>query len=265
MTSAVLSGMKGLDTSAVEVDDDQAPPTILANSPEERSALAEMDALLPPEVLAASPEAQRLMCLRGRKYSPTRAAVLLPKMLAMLSSLELDPANPGPKLLSDLKSLKVVNLPSHDTSGRGLIWLRLRNHRPSLSTPEDFARCVAFVVLRLLSSDPEVQRRGVTVVNDLSGLSISNLQPSAAKLVFSLVFPSLPVRVGRVCVFNPPFIVGSIILPVMLRLVSSKLRKRVRVLSSDPIDLEPYVLEAQRPRELGGSMPFDEEGWAAGL
>ena len=106
MTS-VLRGLKGLDTSAVEVDEDQIPPTILENSPEERSALLEMEALLPPSLMTSSSESQKLMCLRGRKYSAQRAALLLPKMLSMLSVLGLDPSNPSPKLLSDLKSMKV--------------------------------------------------------------------------------------------------------------------------------------------------------------
>ena len=158
-----------------------------------------------------------------------------------------------------------MNLPSHDSAGRGVVWIRLCNHRPSASTPEDFARCVAFVVLRCVSSSPFVQRVGLTVVNDMSGISISNLQPAAAKLVFGTVFPSLPVRVGRVCIFNPPFIVGSLVLPVALRLISVKLRGRVKVMSSDTADLEPYVPESQRPGELGGSLPFDEEEWKRGL
>ena len=181
-------------------------------------------------------------------------------MLDLIKDLGLDKVTT--KLLSDLKTLKIVNLPYTDSSGRGLIWLRLRNHNPSTSTPADMARCVAFVILRALSSNPDVQRHGICLINDMSSISLGNIQPSAAKFIFARVFPCLPVRVGRVYIVRPPFIVGNVILPIALRLMSSKLRSRV-VQISDPKELEASLPE--RPDELDGSTRFDGAGWIASL
>ena len=38
----IAKGLKGLDTSKVEVDDDQAPPAYAAGSPEEKALLNEL-------------------------------------------------------------------------------------------------------------------------------------------------------------------------------------------------------------------------------
>ena len=43
---------------------------------------------------------------------------------------------------------------------------------------------------------------------DLSGIRISNLDPSLVHRIASSTLPRLPVRVGRVVFFNPPFLFG---------------------------------------------------------
>lgn len=62
-----------------------------AFSPEERAALAAMEALLPPDILASTDEETRLICLRGRKYDSERAALLLPHFIQVphITSLSL--------------------------------------------------------------------------------------------------------------------------------------------------------------------------------
>ena len=41
-------------------------------------------------------------------------------------------------------------------------------------------------------------------------MQLSNLDMAAAKQIFSKVMPHLPVRVGRICVYSPPWIVGKV-------------------------------------------------------
>lgn len=72
-----------------------------------------MEALLPPELLASTNRETRLICLRGRKYDPRRAASLLPNFLAVRRELFGDAPHVGSEgavreqLEKDARSLKV--------------------------------------------------------------------------------------------------------------------------------------------------------------
>ena len=78
--------------------------------------------------------------------------------------------------------------------------------------------------------------------------------------------PRLPIRVGRICIFNPPWIVGHVLLPVLLTFMSKKLRGRVVILNGHKLPtLDPYVPPASRPAELGGSFPLDEAKWSEAM
>ena len=49
------------------------------------------------------------------------------------------------------------------------------------------------------------------------------------------VLGRLPVRVGRIVVFHPPFIVGRILLPLMINFIIPKLKKRMSVINGGKI------------------------------
>ena len=80
----MASQLKGINTEGIEVDEEQVPPSIAAESKEEAEELAKMEALVQAagvaEVIGAD-KATKLLCLRGRKYDAERAAALLPKLL----------------------------------------------------------------------------------------------------------------------------------------------------------------------------------------
>ena len=119
------SEMRGLDTSKVVIDDDQAPPKIEAGSADEQAALAAMEDLLADGSPSKAASADlKLMCLRGRKYDAARAAALLPELLALIE--ELDLATPTPRLAADLASGKFVMTGATDGAGRKILWLRFR-------------------------------------------------------------------------------------------------------------------------------------------
>ena len=220
---SLLKQMKTIDTSGVEVDEEQVAPTIAAGSAEEAAVLAEMEKLVQAagnaEAIAAD-EGTKLLCLRGRKYEPARAAELLPKLLELKSEFGIGgPA--GEQLIEDLHSHKILASGAKDADGRAIIWVRLRHHDPKKSKAPDMARLVTTNMLHALK-DPDVQRLGVTIINDMSGLKLKNLDPSAAKAIMMRVFPCLPIRVGRICIFNPPWFIGHVILPVFLTFMSKK-------------------------------------------
>ena len=54
-------------------------------------------------------------------------------------------------------------------------------------------RFVSNMMLKALS-DTDVQRKGIVVVNDMTGLKLKNLDPATGKAIFGRVFPNLPVN-----------------------------------------------------------------------
>lgn len=263
----IVSEMRSLDTSGVEVDDEQIAPTIAANSPEEQALYEQLEEALKAtgnKEVCAAPEATKLMCLRGRKYDVERAAALLPKHLMLrLKLLTLGPKEKA-QLTEDLQTHKIVYTGGKDVDGRALIWIRLRYHDPSKSKPEDMARLLMIVLLEALK-DPDVQRAGVAIINDLNGLTLKNVHPATVKFLFKEVFPAMPVRVGRICILNPPWIVAHVIAPVVLTFMSKKLRNRIVLLKEAGKaceQLRPYASEEQLAAEHGGSLAFDQDAWA---
>ena len=313
----LVKGLSGLDSSGVEVDEEQTPPSIAADSPEEAAELAKMEALLASAgdtpALFGADKKTKLLCLRGRKYDAERAAAALPKLLEFFAEFGIG-QSPTEQLTNDVQSHKLISLGSKDADGRAVIWVRLRYHDPKVSKAEDMARLLATVILDALK-DPDVQRLGFVLINDsaaartsaalrpralliwladaartrarahlascgrdgspprplvvcaraaVTGLKLKNLDPAAAKMIMGKVLAVMPVRVGRICVFNPPWVVGHILLPVLLSLLSKKLRGRVAILNGHhPEKLTPYVPKASVPAELGGTLALDEAAWAA--
>lgn len=218
----IANELKGLDTSGVEVDDEQTPPTFDADSAEETALLQQMEAKLDGEAASASRE-HKLMCLRGRKYDVDRAAELLPNFLALMQ--EFGPGTgDSAQLKDDLKSRKFVNTGGRDIAGRAMILLRFRHHDPKKSKANDMARLVVLVMLEVLTGNPDAQRVGIAILNDVSGVGLKNVDPAVPKLMFSKVFPRLPIRIGRICIFNPPWFFGHVLLPIVMFFMSPKLK-----------------------------------------
>lgn len=262
-----MKGMKDVDTSKIEVDEEQEPPTVAAGSPEETALLKEMEELVTAggnaEAMAAD-EGTKLMCLRGRKYEPKRAAELLPSLLSLKAEANI--GTPADETLTDdINSKKIMNIGSRDLDGRAVVWIRLRFHQPKKSPAPKMVRFVSTVMLSALQ-DADTQRKGVCIVQDMTGLKLSNLDPTTAKALFGKIFPNLPIRVGRICIFNPPWILGHIILPVVLSFMSKKLRSRIKVINGfKPDALLEYIGKSSLPPELEGTYEFDDAKWAEAL
>ena len=263
----VSKTLKSVDTSAVEVDDEQSPPTIAAHSDEEKRLLGEMCAILAPahmsaEEAAAVPKDILLMCLRGRKYNIEKGAVAVPKMLKLISENDLD--SPDEKLTSDLLSQKFVTTGGKDHMGRAIVLVRLRYHDKSGSTARAARRLVGRILLHTLRGDPDVQRCGLAILHDMTGLGLKNLDPALFKAIIGEVLPGLPIRVGRICIFNPPWFVSKVIFPVFRMLIAPKLRARIaKVDGDDPEKLLPYFPKSGLAEMHGGTIAFDHVAWAA--
>ena len=262
------NNMKGVDTTKVEVDDDdQAPPEIALGSTEEAELMQELDMALASSGIKEKWEAFRskskfkelpLWCLRGRKYDVQRAAELLAKLIDAIEELQVESGDA--KHLSDhLGTHKILATGTKDARGRPIIWVRLRYHDPKVYPAIELGKLVAAVMLHVLR-DPDAQRLGVVICNDMTGLKLKNLDPGAPKVLFGKVLSNLPIRVGRICIFNPPWVVGHIVLPIMMTFMSSKLKSRIAVLNGSKVEnLTKYFPRESLPQELGGTTSVDSQ------
>ena len=260
MVKELKSG--GIDTSKIEVDDDQEDPAVEAGSIAEKQLLELMEGLLVDDASKAAPFAVKLMCLRGRKYEVERAAELLPNFLALCTEFGVDD-EPGDQLKADALSGKMVMTGAVDPKGRPLFTLRLRNHKPKESKAIDMARLLSRVMVQALRKSVDAQRFGIVLLNDMSGVSVRNMDPAVPKLMFSSVFPRLPIRLARLCIFAPPFIIGRVVLPTVLFFMSKKLRARLTAINGrDFKALHEVYPAALLTADLGGTLAFDEAKFA---
>ncbi|NJR42897.1 MAG: hypothetical protein HC767_09805 [Akkermansiaceae bacterium] len=103
-------------------------------------------------------------------------------------------------------------------------------------------------------------------MQDMTDLKLSNLDMSAIKQIFGTVMPHLPVRVGRICVFHPPWIVGKVLLPFVMTFMSRKLKSRIVIVKGEePENLLEHIPATALPTELGGQLQFDAHAWSDAL
>lgn len=199
----------------------------------------------------------------GRKYEVDRAAKLLPQLLQLKEDYALEATDAdNAQLIADLNSHKMMPLGSKDDGKRSLVWVRIRYHDPKKSKPHDMARMIATNMLHVMK-DVDAQRYGLVIVNDMTGLGLKNLDPGMAKKLFGEVFPRLPIRIGKICIFNPPWIVGHVILPLVMTFMSKKLKSRITIINGSKTEkLHAIVPPASLPKDLGGTLEFDEDKFA---
>jgi hypothetical protein len=127
------------------------------------------------------------------------------------------------------------------------------------------ARLFTTVLLNLLR-DADVQRMGVAVVSDARGAGLSNLDAGIPKMIFGKVFPNLPIRVGRMVIFNPPWIIGNVLFPIIQMFLSAKLKERLAMIKDKNTDrLLEYFPQSALPEELGGTGRFDAQAFVASI
>jgi len=271
--------MKGLDSSAIDetwdhADEEQVPPSIMAGSQEEAALLQALVAKLEESGAMAEWLSFKestafqdipLLCLRGRKYQVDRAAASVPRLVEMMREYRVG-SGVDESLQKTIKAGAAVYLGSKDAMGRGVVWLRLRNHDPKAQPPAEFARSIAAVMLMALD-DPEVQRLGIVILHDMNGIRLKNMNPPAFKLILSKVLPTLPIRVARVCIINPPWIIGKVVMPIVLAFVSKKIKSRIQIFHGPkgiaPSGVHGFVPPSSIPEELGGEWHFDFDKWLA--
>jgi hypothetical protein len=91
----------------------------------------------------------------------------------------------------------------HDLEGNAILYLTPRVHKPKESPVEKFSKIIMYIMAQgyLLLGDKKV-----TVVVDLKGLSLSNVEYANVKFAADILANNFPEVLSRVLIFNAPWI-----------------------------------------------------------
>jgi len=206
------------------------------------------------------------VCLRARRYRQKRAIQLLKSYADWRLSSEIYKADQS-RLKDQVETGFLLFLDDvRCVEGRAIIVIRLALHDPKKFQPKDVVTALHYVVLYGLKSDPIVQAKGFTVLMDMSETGYSNFDMGVASAVSKALNSTLPMRYGKLIVYNPPFFFSTLFKLIYIFL-STKMRQRmVRVFASskNPITspLFKYIQQACLPTFYCGNHHVDPETFA---
>jgi hypothetical protein len=94
----------------------------------------------------------------------------------------------------------------HDLEGNAILYLTPRVHKPKDAPVEKFSKIIMYIMAQgyLLLGN-----KRVTVVVDLKGLSLSNVEYANVKFASDILANNFPEVLSRVLIFNAPWIFSS--------------------------------------------------------
>jgi len=276
---ALLSAFKSTPAPDFEDGDDdeeelqEAQLRVELHSEKENELLRELEA----KARAADVDIDHLepfwvqACLRTRKFDVDRALVILRSYVAWRAEFEIDKLgnSDNPVLCEQLSDGAFFSTGGRDKMGRPIICFRLCKQNPAKYSALDTVRTVHFMVMQTVSrQDPAAQARGVTMVNDMSDVGFSNMDPRVPKVLMSAFGSRIPLRINRIFICNPPFFF-RLVFPVLSAFMPSKVKNRIRKVDSSvptadskvPEIVLEEVDESQMLRMHGGTLEYDHAAW----
>lgn len=262
--------LTGLDTSLVQLSDDQERSTIETGCPEEAALMIQLETLLEEQQVMTRWKTFKatsvytelpLWCLRARSHKVNLAAELLPKVIGMMEELEIGGGDQK-QLQADLESKAIIGTDTKDAHGRALIWMRSRYVDPKRSSASDIARLFATTLLNALR-DTSVQRNGCVLLIDATRQGMRNITPATVNAIYRTVMPNLPISLAFVFIINPTWFVANIMWPVVATFFSRKVRQNHILIYGARKELwaarlaQFDVPHTSLPVDLGGSAHVD--------
>ncbi|KXN69342.1 CRAL/TRIO domain-containing protein [Conidiobolus coronatus NRRL 28638] len=135
----------------------------------------------------------------------------------------------------------------HDLEGNAVLYLAPRFHKPKESPVEKFSKIIMYIMAQgyLLLGDKKV-----TVVVDLKGLSLSNIEYANVKFASDILANNFPEVLSRVLIFNAPWIFSSI-WSVITSFLDPVVKDKVQFCSQE--DLQKFIATNQLPVSLDGT------------
>mmetsp|Transcript_4947 Transcript_4947/g.5796 ORF Transcript_4947/g.5796 Transcript_4947/m.5796 type:complete len:438 (-) Transcript_4947:72-1385(-) len=207
------------------------------------------------------------VCLRARRYRQGRAIQLLKAYAKWRLESQIYKADKD-RLKDQLESGFLLFMEdSRCVDGRTIIVIRLVLHNPKKFLPKDVVIALHNVVLYGLKSDPLVQAKGFTVLMDMTNARYGNFDMGIASAVSKALNSTLPMRYGKLIVYNPPFFFSTLF-KLMYIFLSKKMRQRmVRVFPAttkpESATLHEYIDRVNLPTFFGGAQQISTLNFAA--
>eukprot|EP01023_Acetabularia_acetabulum_P017862 TRINITY_DN18990_c0_g1_i2.p3 TRINITY_DN18990_c0_g1~~TRINITY_DN18990_c0_g1_i2.p3 ORF type:complete len:172 (+),score=29.73 TRINITY_DN18990_c0_g1_i2:78-593(+) len=162
-------------------------------------------------------------------------------------------------LKRNFETLKILVPGCKDKQGRSLVFVRLRYHNPEEFSAFDMLQTVTFALLIALK-EPEVQIKGIAIVQDLGGIGLGNMDPRITSRLYGGLSGKLPCRLGSIMILKPP-IFFRVIFNVISPFMKSKFKKRIQFLGNDMAALQEFIEPEQLLKEYGGTYEYDHHHW----
>lgn len=176
------------------------------------------------------------------------------------------------KLQQQLQTGFLQLCPTRLAGGVGLVCLTLRLHDPTIYSAIDTMKCMHFFTITAIMEDPALAANGFVFVNNTAGGGRHNLDLSLPSTLASSILRSVPFRMNKIVLLNPPWLVWFFI-PIFKAVLPAKLVARLHI--GPPVEklaeLVGAIDQSSLPTSLGGEVDFDtqqhldkllEQNWA---
>ncbi len=200
-----------------------------------------------------------MACLRARKYDTTRAIELAIKYMEWRAAFDVDGQKPrnNELLLTQLKTGMIRVPGSKDKFGRYMIVLDLSKHNPDKWKARDTVRCVHYNLELLLHRHVDAQVKGIVIVNDMSNVTITNIDTAVPREIFNALSSRFPIRLGGIYVVNPPWFF-RMFFPIVKSVMKKKFQERLKIIKGFK-GLKNFFDSSQLLIEHGGEYRYDHD------
>lgn len=154
-------------------------------------------------------------------------------------------------------------LPERDQFGQRVYIIRVDKFDAAQADIEDVFR-TNMLALEQVVREPETQVAGISVMVDMTGLSLQHAKfftPYYAKRTVEVVQETFPLRFKGFHVVNEPFYFDAI-MAVLKPFLKEKIRKRIYLHGNDLSSLHAFISPDILPEEYGGTRGvFDNTEW----
>ncbi|KXN65973.1 CRAL/TRIO domain-containing protein [Conidiobolus coronatus NRRL 28638] len=201
------------------------------------------------DIMVDHPDNLLIRYLKARKYDSKAAFIMIRDSVKFLHNQGFrDVIRTGEReLLQHPLELGLFYFYSHDLEGNAILYLSPRVHKPKESPDEKFAKIIMYIMAQgyLLLGDKKI-----TVVVDLKGLSLSNIEYANVKFTIDILANNCPEVLSRVLMFNSPWIFSSI-WSIVAKFLDPAVKDKIQFCSQE--ELQKFIAADQLPISLGGA------------
>jgi hypothetical protein len=191
-----------------------------------------------PEAGEANPHMLRLIVevtLRFRFHDKASAQERVWKYLSWrqdhFGDLESQSVVDNEELQEQLKAGLFYISPLKMSDGSALLFIRLRNHKPTEYPSPQTLRMWHYLIMVQLSKNPFLAAKGFTFINNMEDASMANTDFNVMQGVAKGLSKCLPIRLNIMVIANAPWLI-RVVVPVMKNLFSNKIAQRIHLLDN---------------------------------